>query len=42
MPIAAGDVIQISGIIMKTTEKLIARASIAASLDISASGVAIT
>ena len=40
--IAAGAVVQITGIIMKTTEKLIARASVAASLDICANGVAIT
>lgn len=42
VPIAAGDVFQVSGIIMKTTEKLVARASVASSLDITAQGVAIT
>lgn len=42
LPVAVGDVVQISGVVMKTTEKLIARASVAASLDISAHGVAIT
>lgn len=42
MPINPGDVVQISGIVMKTTEKLVARASVAASLDITAQGVAIT
>jgi len=41
-PIAAGEVVQISGFIMKTTEKLIARSNTASSLDISANGVAIT
>lgn len=42
LPIAAGDTVQISGIILKTTEKLIARSDTAASLDITAQGVAIT
>lgn len=41
-PLAVGEVIQITGIILKTTEKLIARASVASSLDITANGVAIT
>lgn len=42
LPIAAGDVVQISGIVMKTTEKLIARSDTADALDITAQGVAIT
>lgn len=40
-PILAGDVVQISGIIMKTTEKLVAYSSVASALDITANGVAI-
>lgn len=40
--ISPGIPVQISGFIMKTTEKLIARASAASSLDIAANGVAIT
>lgn len=42
LTIAAGDVVQITGCIMKTTEKLVARASVASSLDIAANGLAIT
>lgn len=42
MPIAAGETVQISGFIMKTTEKLIVRSSTATSLDVTANGVAIT
>lgn len=41
-PILAGDVVQISGIILKTTEKLVAYSSVASALDITANGVAIT
>lgn len=41
LSVLAGDVIQISGIIMKTTEKLIARSDTASSLDITANGVSI-
>jgi len=41
-PIAPGETAQISGFIMKTTEKLIARSDTASALDISAQGVAIT
>lgn len=41
-PIGVGDVAQISGIILKTTEKLIAYSSLASALDITANGVAIT
>lgn len=40
--VPAGGVEQITGIIMKATEKLIARASVASSLDVTANGVAIT
>lgn len=42
LPIVVGDVVQISGFVMKTTEKLVVRADTAASLGVSASGVAIT
>lgn len=42
LPINAGETVQISGTIVKTTEKLVARASVASSLDITAHGVAIT
>lgn len=38
-PIAAGDVSQISGFVMNAGEKLVVRASVAASLAISAHGV---
>lgn len=41
-PIAVGDVWYDSGVVMKTTEKLVARSDTAASLDILVSGVAIT
>lgn len=41
MPIAAGDVVQISGIVMNTGEKLIVYSGTASSLDVIASGVAI-
>lgn len=40
--IAPGDVLQISGVVVKTGEKLIARSDTASSLDITVSGVAIT
>ena len=40
-PILAGDVVQISGVILKTTEKLIAYSDTASSLDITANGVSI-
>ena len=40
--IAAGEVFQISGIVMTTTQKLIVQSSVAASLDILVLGVAIT
>lgn len=42
MPIAAGDVVQISGVTMLTTEKLVVYSGTASALDILASGVAIT
>lgn len=42
LPIAAGDVVQISGIVANATEKIVARSSVATSLDISLQGVAIT
>lgn len=42
MPIAVGDVVQISGIIYKTTNKIVAYSSVASALDITAQGVAIT
>lgn len=42
LPVAAGDVVQISGFIMNTGEKLIVRSDTASSLDVIASGVAIT
>ena len=42
LPIQAGAVEQIPGVIFKTTEKIVARSSVASSLDITASGVAIT
>lgn len=42
LPIPPGDVVQIPGVIFLTTEKIVARSSTASSLDISASGVAIT
>jgi hypothetical protein len=41
-PIAVGDVWYDSGVVMKTTEKLVARSDTAASLDILVSGVAHT
>lgn len=41
MPITAGTVAQISGIVLNTTEKLVVYSSVAASLDIIASGVAV-
>jgi len=41
MPISAGAVAQISGLVLNTTEKLIVYSSVAASLDIIASGVAV-
>lgn len=40
--ITGGAVLQISGIVMNTTEKLIVRSDTASSLDLIASGVAIT
>lgn len=40
-PIGIGDVAQISGIIIKTTEKLIAWGSVASSLDITVNGMEI-
>jgi len=39
--IIPGDVVQISGIVMKPTEKLVARSDTASSLDITANGVSI-
>lgn len=42
LPIAAGDVVQISGVLMISGEKLIAHAGAADSLDIIASGVLIS
>lgn len=42
LSIAAGDVVQITGIIMKTTEKLVMWSDTASALDITAQGVAIT
>lgn len=42
MPIAVGDVVQISGIVYLTTEKIVAYSSVASALDITAQGVAIT
>jgi hypothetical protein len=42
LSISAGEVLQITGIILKTTEKLIVRSNTASSLDITANGVAIT
>ena len=39
LPIGGGQTQQISGIIGKTTEKIVARASVASSLDITANGV---
>lgn len=41
LPIAVGDVVQISGIIVKNTEKIVAYASQASSLDILVNGVEI-
>lgn len=41
MQIAAGEVVQITGIVYKTTEKIVAYSDTASSLDISANGVAI-
>lgn len=40
--VAAGETLQITGFIVKTTEEIVARASVAASLDVSAHGVMIT
>ena len=42
MPLSAGEVVQISGVIVKTTEKIVARSDTASSIDIALSGVAIT
>ena len=42
LPIAPGDVVQISGVIFLTTEKIVARSNTASSLDITANGVVIT
>lgn len=39
LPIAAGDVVQVSGFVLKGTEKLIVRSSAATSLDITANGI---
>lgn len=40
--LAPGEMIQITGVIMKTTEKLVVRSDTASSLDVAFSGVAIT
>lgn len=42
MQVSPGDVVQITGVIAKANEKLIARSDTASSLDITVSGVAIT
>lgn len=42
MPLVAGEVAQITGVIMLTGEKLIARASVATAVDVLAQGVEIT
>lgn len=42
LPIAPGEVVQISGIVMATTNALVVRSDTASSLDIIASGVSIT
>ena len=42
LPIAAGDVVQLSGYVLNATEKLVVRSSVAASLDVTAQGIAIT
>lgn len=42
MSIGAGETVQISGNVMKTTEKLVVRSDTAAALDIGASAVVIT
>lgn len=39
LPIAAGDVVQISGIVLLSGEKLVVRSGTASALDISANGV---
>ena len=39
MPIAAGEVIQISGVVVQTTEQVVARSDTASALDIALSGV---
>jgi hypothetical protein len=42
LTISAGAVVEISGFVMNATEKLVVRSSVAASLDVSANGIAIT
>ena len=42
MDIIGGESVQITGIVVKTTEKLVARSDTASSVDISVSGIAIT
>lgn len=42
VPVAVGDVIQLTGLIALTTEKIIVVSSAANSLDVSAQGVAVT
>lgn len=42
MPIAVGDVVQISGFVVLTTEKVIAYSSVASALDITLNGVEIS
>lgn len=42
VPVAVGDVLQITGIVLLTTEKIVAYSSVASALDITAQGVAVT